>query len=126
MQDTTYWIEQVPFFCTMLATTSLLGIPHPNEYFRKKGQFKWPSLDELHAFLFGCEIEGRDNFHDALVDVKGTAKCYFWINKWARQKPKPSDFGYDNDIMAGQSGWMMEGGEEAFNAALKIYEFYAA
>lgn len=76
MQDTTYWIEQVPFFCTMLSTTSLLQIPHPNEYFRKQGQFKWPSLDELHTFLFRCDIENRE-LHDALVDVKATAKCYF-------------------------------------------------
>lgn len=88
MHDSEWWIERVPFYCTMLATTSLLAIPHPNEYFRKKGQFKWPSLDELHAFLFGCAIEGRDNFHDALVDVKGTARCYFELlkgmkeNKW--------------------------------------------
>lgn len=77
MHDSQYWIEQVPFFCTMLSATSLLQIPHPNEYFRKQGQFKWPSLDELHNFLFGCEIEGRESFHDALVDVKGTARCYF-------------------------------------------------
>lgn len=81
MQDAQYWIEQVPFYCTMLSTTSLLQIPHPNEYFRKQGQHKWPSLDELHNFLFGCAIAGREDFHDALVDVKGTARCYFELQK---------------------------------------------
>lgn len=81
MQDSAYWIEQVPFFCTMLSTTSLLRIPHPNEYFRNKGQFKWPSLDELHMHLFGSEIAEREEFHDALIDVKATAKCYFHLKK---------------------------------------------
>jgi DNA polymerase-3 subunit alpha len=38
------------------------------------GQFKWPSLTELHAKLFG---EPFAEAHDAAYDVDATAKCFF-------------------------------------------------
>lgn len=54
--------------CTMKASTSLCAIP------RKNGGFKWPTLVELHEKLFGREFE---HAHDALADIRATAKC-FW------------------------------------------------
>jgi DNA polymerase-3 subunit alpha len=38
------------------------------------GQFKWPTLTELHQKLFG---EGFGEAHDAAYDVDATAKCFF-------------------------------------------------
>lgn len=58
-------------FCTMLSTTNLCRLPG-----RIPGQFKWPKLVELHKFLFGTEFEGA---HDALADVRATAKCFKYL-----------------------------------------------
>jgi DNA polymerase-3 subunit alpha len=38
------------------------------------GQFKWPTLTELHHKLFNT---GFDEAHDAAYDVDATAKCFF-------------------------------------------------
>ena len=52
-------------FCTMTKTTKLCGIKGPRG-------MKWPSLQELHMFLFG---EGFEAAHDALIDIIATEKC---------------------------------------------------
>ena len=57
--------------CTMKATTDILQLPGPYG-------FKWPSLSELHNFLFKCDFEGA---HDASDDVNATAKCFFALKK---------------------------------------------
>lgn len=62
--------------CTMDASVDVVRIP-PTEKMVKAGrgnQFKVPSLTELHHFLFG---EGFEGAHDALVDVRACARCYF-------------------------------------------------
>ena len=51
----------------MLNTTKLCKIPG-------KYGYKWPTLSELHMFLFGNGFEGA---HDALNDVLACAACYF-------------------------------------------------
>ena len=61
-------------FCTMKATTDICKIDHPNG----RGGYKWPKLQELHAFLFGSEF---DDAHDALADVRATAKCFFELKR---------------------------------------------
>lgn len=53
--------------CTMKSTTDLLELPG------KYGSFKWPKLQELHKYLFGCNFEDD---HDALADVQATKRCY--------------------------------------------------
>lgn len=58
-------------FCTMKSTTDLLQLPG-------KYGYKWPKLQELHQYLFDCEFEDA---HDALADVRATAKCYFELQK---------------------------------------------
>ncbi len=60
-------IFETPRFCTMKTTTDLCRIPGNYGY-------KWPKLEELHRFLFGSDFEDA---HDALVDVKVCAKCYY-------------------------------------------------
>ena len=56
-----------PWCCTMKTTTHLVRLPGPYG-------FKWPRLDELHAFLFGSVYEGA---HDAARDVEACARCFF-------------------------------------------------
>lgn len=53
--------------CTMMGSAEYCGIV--NQY-----GYKWPKLSELHSQLFGF---GFDEAHNAAVDIKMTAKC-FW------------------------------------------------
>ena len=53
--------------CTMNASTEFCKIPGPY------GRFKWPKLEELYYKLF----QETFNAHDALDDIKATARC-FW------------------------------------------------
>ena len=64
-------VLQKPRVCTMQASTEYCAIP---------GNYgmKWPKLQVLHAKLFGAPFEGD---HDALVDVRACAKCYFQLRK---------------------------------------------
>lgn len=50
--------------CTMREGTQFCNLP----------RMKWPKLEELHDKLFS---HGFENAHDALADVKATAKCFF-------------------------------------------------
>lgn len=59
-------------FCTMLSTTELCKLPG------RWGKPKWPELQELHKFLFGVGFEGA---HDALTDVRATARCFFELQR---------------------------------------------
>ncbi|NQE44423.1 DNA polymerase III PolC-type [ANME-1 cluster archaeon GoMg2] len=56
-----------PRFCTMKKTAELCQIPGPYGY-------KWPKLSELHYHLFNKDFTDA---HDAAVDVKACAKCFF-------------------------------------------------
>lgn len=58
-------------FCTMVGTTNLCRLP---------GQFgfKWPSLSELHHFLFGT---GFEEAHDAGADVAACADCFLELRR---------------------------------------------
>lgn len=53
--------------CTKIESTDYLQLPG-------SFGFKWPTLAELHHFLFG---EDFPNAHDALGDVKATLRCFF-------------------------------------------------
>lgn len=57
--------------CTMRSSTNFCKIPGPYGN-------KWPRLNELYAILFSENLEGA---HDALVDIKATARCYFELEK---------------------------------------------
>lgn len=60
-------VETKPRRCTMQSATDYCALPGPYGY-------KWPKLQELHQKLFA---ESFDGAHDALVDVKACARCYF-------------------------------------------------
>jgi DNA polymerase-3 subunit alpha len=60
-------------FCTMKKSTNLCKIPNP----RRSG-FKWPTLIELHNFLFG---EKFDSAHSASADTHATMRCYYEMLK---------------------------------------------
>jgi len=57
--------------CTKDLSTEYCAIEGPRGY-------KWPSLKELHIKLFGVDFEDA---HDAMVDVKACAKCFFELKK---------------------------------------------
>lgn len=59
-------LKEKEHICTMIASTEFCKIPGPYGY-------KWPKLEELHDILFSESF----NAHDALDDIKATAKC-FW------------------------------------------------
>ena len=53
--------------CTMLSSTDYCRLPG-------KYGFKWPSLQELYGRLFDAEMIAG---HDALVDARACARCFF-------------------------------------------------
>jgi DNA polymerase-3 subunit epsilon len=53
--------------CTMQESTDYCRLPGRYGY-------KWPTLQELHSKLFNESFSGA---HQALVDVRACAKCYF-------------------------------------------------
>lgn len=59
--------------CTMSSTINYCRLPNP-----KGHGFKRPGLSELHFLLFG---EHFKNAHDALADVRATARCFFQLKK---------------------------------------------
>lgn len=56
--------------CTKEISTNFCAIPSNSSY----KEFKWPKLSELHIKLFGKDFAAA---HNAFVDVKATAKCFF-------------------------------------------------
>ena len=62
---------QTPHLCTMKSSTNYCQIPGPYG-------FKWPSLSELFAKLFGTDFEEA---HDATEDVQACAKCFFKLKE---------------------------------------------
>lgn len=64
-------LDAIPSVCTMKASTNLLKIPGRFGY-------KWPSLKELHEYLFQ---EGFEGAHDAMADITATRRCYYELLK---------------------------------------------
>lgn len=54
-------------YCTKTKATDFCQLPG-------KYGYKWPTLDELHRKLF---LSGFEDAHNALGDVRATARCYF-------------------------------------------------
>jgi DNA polymerase III epsilon subunit-like protein len=61
-------IQKLELLCTMKNSTQYCRING------RYGEYKWPTLSELHTKLFGYDF---DKAHDALADIEATAKC-FW------------------------------------------------
>jgi DNA polymerase-3 subunit epsilon len=60
------WKNQQTNICTMLVSTPICKVPHPT-----RAGNKWPKLQEAYEFFYGEQFSGA---HDALVDVRATAK----------------------------------------------------
>jgi DNA polymerase III epsilon subunit-like protein len=60
---------ELPSVCTMKQTTELVGLPRPGG-----PGYKWPTLAELHNYVFGFDYEGA---HDAARDLEACAKSFF-------------------------------------------------
>lgn len=60
-------------FCTMKETINICKIP--SKHYKN---YKYPRLIELHTHIFGYKFK---NAHDALVDAKITAKCFFKLKE---------------------------------------------
>jgi DNA polymerase III subunit epsilon len=61
-------VLEIPGICTMKSTTEVCCLPRPGGF-----GYKWPTLDELHARLFGRSYEG---IHDASRDLEACARCF--------------------------------------------------
>lgn len=61
-------LDQVPAFCTMLATRFLAGTAKARPL----------HLSQLYAILFYRTLQ---NYHDALCDTLATAECFFELSK---------------------------------------------
>lgn len=64
-------VEAKKRLCTMQASTDFCALPGRYGY-------KWPNLQELHARLFH---ESFDGAHQALVDVRACARCFFELRR---------------------------------------------
>jgi len=62
--------------CTMKSpeVISFCAIPASSAQRYHGQKYKWPRLQELHQKLFDSEFDGA---HDALNDVRATARCFF-------------------------------------------------
>lgn len=58
--------------CTMMQTMKFCNIRNG------RNGIKFPKLEELHEILFGHKF---DNAHDALEDVRATARCFVELKK---------------------------------------------
>jgi len=63
-----YDLEQIPAFCTMLATRYLAGTAKARHL----------HLSQLYTVLFFRTLQ---NYHDALYDALATAECFFELSK---------------------------------------------
>lgn len=82
-------LKKIDAYCTKENGEMVCQIPKAPNYHKNGEYYKWPSLDELHAFLFGEPIAGRETYHDALIDVQATARCYFEMQRRAQGPAEP-------------------------------------
>lgn len=111
---------KIKHFCTMQMTTPIMRLPSPYA-----GQYKWPKLDELYQFLFLEEVPGRETFHDAMVDVRATAKAFFKLKELKFKLPDMEQYGYHvARSYDEESGWMEEHGEKAYYNHKAVYDHF--
>lgn len=66
--------------CTMKSTTDLVQLPRPGGGFG----YKWPTLEELHTWVFGFTYEGA---HDAGRDIEACARAFFKLREAGQFRP---------------------------------------
>ncbi len=70
-----------PFLCTMKHSVEIVKAPNKNG----RAGYKWPTLQELHTFLFGHGFEGG---HDAMEDTRATGRCFIALHPLPDLPPK--------------------------------------
>lgn len=65
---------EIAGICTMKSTTDLVRLPRPGGGFG----YKWPTLEELHTWVFGFSYEGA---HDAANDIDACARSFFRLRE---------------------------------------------
>ena len=73
-------------YCTMKENVQLCKLPNPNKKYAE--HFKWPTLTELHNYLFNAVPKGA---HNAIADVMICLRCYIYLHY-------EIDVAYDTDI----------------------------
>ncbi len=73
-------IDAKPTFCTMTAATPVLNLPGG-----RNGEPKWPTLEEAYRHFFGQDFPGA---HNALNDVKATARVYYHLKAMKQEQAK--------------------------------------
>lgn len=120
------WTHSVSYptikhFCTMEMSTEILKLPS-----KRTGSYKWPKLDELYEFLFAQDVPGRERYHDAMVDVRATAKCFFKLKQIKTGlEPKKSEYGYQEPLFQDtEGGWVAESGEQMYYNHLSVWQHF--
>jgi len=75
----------IPFCCTKEEATGYCALPGG-----KGGNYKWPTLSELHQKLFSGDFEEA---HNAAADVAATARCFLELVRLEIIKPHIPGFG---------------------------------
>jgi DNA polymerase III epsilon subunit-like protein len=65
--------ENIGRYCTMRGTTPLCRLTP-----KVRGEYKWPTLSELHGL---CTGKPHANAHDALSDVEAVIRCLRFMSK---------------------------------------------
>jgi len=78
-------VKDFPHFCTMLATSEYAYMPDKN----------FPKLDELYQRLFS---EKPEQLHNALSDVKATAKCFFELARRGEVDPEKLEVSFFSKV----------------------------
>lgn len=65
-----------PFIDKKVVCTMLTALPIVKALPKRRGQYKWPKLEECVNHFYNETIEGA---HDALVDVKACARVYYTL-----------------------------------------------
>jgi len=66
-------------YCTMENTKALCKLPSKSKFPKASDPYKWPTLGELHTFLFGNNDGFK--FHSADADVDCMVKCFLELVK---------------------------------------------
>ncbi len=79
----------IPEFCTMKETIELCKLPFTVKKNKKNNDnYKWPTLSELHHYLFNSIPSGT---HNAIADVMICLRCYVYLQNGY-------DIAFDNDV----------------------------
>lgn len=71
LKDEMILFENIHKVCTMEGSKEFVGIKNSFGY-------KWPTLQELHHKIFDKNFADA---HNAMVDIRATAKCYFELKR---------------------------------------------